>query len=60
MISAIFASWQSDMQGLSETLEGWIADANIIDTEKVNAYLGTGGAMVIDDNTLILPPESEV
>lgn len=32
---------------------------DLIDAEKVNALLGRDGYMVIDENTLILPPESE-
>lgn len=58
--SEFFASWQSDMVALGERVAEGIADfAGLIDIEKVNAYLGADGAMVIDDNTLILPPESE-
>ena len=49
--------WQAHMETLHEVIIEGIEDLQIIDKEKVNAYLGTDGAMVVDDNTLILPPE---
>jgi len=59
-LAEFFASWQSHMVALGERIADGIADfAGLIDIEKVNAHLGIDGAMVIDDNTLILPPEDK-
>lgn len=55
-----FELWQSHMFALGERIAEGISDfAGLIDTEKVQAMLGADGAMVIDDNTLILPPEGK-
>jgi hypothetical protein len=56
----LFELWRANMAALGERIAEGIADfAGLIDIEKVRAYSGTDGAMAIDDDTLILPPESE-
>jgi hypothetical protein len=48
--------WKSHMNAVGDAIDEGILRVNIIDTEKVNAYLGKDGAMIIDDNALVLPP----